>query len=164
MFFVIPMKIPAWIWAAIFVAIQLVDVTGTSGASATGIATVAHLAGLAIGAATIRFAAWRRPPHEMVPRDLPVAGGPLMRFLRRPRPPRATHRLVRGRGREPRARGRLLLISVLHNAGIPAMQRRTEFDHPGMLAGGPRAILVPARYALEAHAILDPLPDEPNAA
>ena len=66
--FVIPMKIPAWIWAAIFVAIQLADVTGTSGASATGIATVAHLAGIAIGAATIRLAAWRRPPQEMVPR------------------------------------------------------------------------------------------------
>ncbi len=68
MLFVIPMKIPAWIWAAIFVGIQLVDITGTSGGSSTGIATVAHLAGIAIGAATIRLAAWRRPPHEMVPR------------------------------------------------------------------------------------------------
>jgi hypothetical protein len=57
-----------------------------------------------------------------------------------------------------------MLIGVLHNAGIPAMQRRTEFDHPGMLAAGPREILVPARYELEAHAILDPLPDEPSAA
>jgi membrane associated rhomboid family serine protease len=68
MLFVFPMKIPAWIWAAIFVALQLVDITGTSGGSSTGIATVAHLTGLAIGAATIRLAAWRRPPHEMVPR------------------------------------------------------------------------------------------------
>lgn len=66
--FVFPMKIPAWIWAAIFVAIQLLDITGTSGANASSIATVAHLAGLAIGAATIRLAAWHRPPHEMVPR------------------------------------------------------------------------------------------------
>jgi hypothetical protein len=57
-----------------------------------------------------------------------------------------------------------MLIGVLSNAGIPAMQRRTEFDHPGMLAAGPREILVPARYELEAHAILDPLPDEPSAA
>lgn len=57
-----------------------------------------------------------------------------------------------------------MLIGVLSNAGIPAMQRRTEFDHPGMLAAGPREILVPARYELEARAILDPLPDEPSAA
>ncbi len=56
-----------------------------------------------------------------------------------------------------------MLLQVLRNAGIPAMQRRTEFDHPGMLAAGPRVILVPARYALEAHALLDPLPDEPDA-
>jgi membrane associated rhomboid family serine protease len=68
MFFVIPMKVPAWIWAAIFVLVQLVDITGTSSGGSTGVATVAHLAGLAIGAATIRVAAWRRPPHEMVPR------------------------------------------------------------------------------------------------
>jgi membrane associated rhomboid family serine protease len=68
MFFVIPMKIPAWIWGAIFILVQLVDISGTSGASATGIATVAHLAGVAIGAAAIRLAAWRRPAHEMVPR------------------------------------------------------------------------------------------------
>jgi len=65
--FVIPMKIPAWIWAAIFVLLQLIDVTSTGGGSG-GIATVSHLAGLAIGAATIRLVAWGRPPHEMVPR------------------------------------------------------------------------------------------------
>lgn len=57
-----------------------------------------------------------------------------------------------------------LLVQILRDAGIPAMQQRTSFDHPGMLAGGPRAILVPPRFALEAHAILDPLPDEPSAA
>jgi membrane associated rhomboid family serine protease len=68
MFLVVPMKIPAWIWAAIFVLVQLVDISGTSGMGSAGIATVAHLAGVAIGAASIRLAAWRRPSHEMVPR------------------------------------------------------------------------------------------------
>jgi hypothetical protein len=60
---------------------------------------------------------------------------------------------------EPEA---LMLVQILRDAGIPAMHRRTGFDNPEMLAAGPRAILVPARYALEAHAILDPLPDEPS--
>jgi hypothetical protein len=55
-----------------------------------------------------------------------------------------------------------MLINVLQNAGIPAMQRRSGFDNPGMLAGGPRQILVRAQDQLEAHAILDPLPDDPE--
>jgi hypothetical protein len=57
-----------------------------------------------------------------------------------------------------------MLIEILNGAGIPAMQRRIGYDNPGMLAGGPREILVPARNQLEAHAILDPLPDTPDAA
>lgn len=56
-----------------------------------------------------------------------------------------------------------MLISLLRDAGIPAMQRRSEFDHPGMLAGGPREILVPAQCELEARALLDPLPEEDHA-
>lgn len=86
-----------------------------------------------------------------------------MRFLRRPRPADSDDRLVQVAVaiHEPEAD---LLLQILREAGIPAMHRRTEFDYPGMLAGGPRAILVPSRYALEAHAILDPLPDEPSAA
>lgn len=56
-----------------------------------------------------------------------------------------------------------LMIAVLHEAGIPAMQRRSEFDNPGMLAAGPREILVPARHELEARAILDPRPEERTA-
>jgi hypothetical protein len=81
---------------------------------------------------------WRRTHHR-------GGTGPLVRVAVAMHEPEAT-----------------MLILVLQDAGIPAMQRRTEFDHPGMLAGGPREILVPARYALEAHAILDPLPDEPG--
>lgn len=56
------------------------------------------------------------------------------------------------------------LLGMLRDAGIPAWYRRTGgFDVPDMLAGGPREILVPAAFALEAHALLDPaegLPDE----
>jgi hypothetical protein len=53
-----------------------------------------------------------------------------------------------------------MLISVLRESGIPAMQRRSEFDNPGMLAAGPREILVPAEYELEARALLEPLPED----
>ncbi len=69
MFFVIPMKIPAWIWAAIFVAIQFVDVSGGS----AGVATMAHLAGLAVGAATIRLVAYGRPDYAHVPRSFRIS-------------------------------------------------------------------------------------------
>jgi membrane associated rhomboid family serine protease len=55
--FVLPMKIPAWVWAAIFVAIQLLDLGG----GPSGVATFAHLAGVAVGAATITVAAHGRP-------------------------------------------------------------------------------------------------------
>jgi membrane associated rhomboid family serine protease len=65
MFFVIPMKIPAWVWGAIFVLIQLAEVGSTS---TGGVATIAHLAGVAVGAAVIRVAARSRPEPEMVPR------------------------------------------------------------------------------------------------
>jgi hypothetical protein len=51
-----------------------------------------------------------------------------------------------------------LLLGMLRDAGIPAWFRRTGgVDVPDMLAGGPREILVPASFALEAHALLDPL-------
>ena len=51
-----------------------------------------------------------------------------------------------------------LLLGILRDHGIPAWFRRTGgVDVPDMLAGGPREILVPGAYALEAHALLDPL-------
>jgi len=50
-----------------------------------------------------------------------------------------------------------LLIGMLAELEIPAMVRRTTWDVPDMLAGGPRAILVPADRELEARALLDPL-------
>jgi hypothetical protein len=78
----------------------------------------------------------------------------LDRFRRRPAPDPLVRVAVAMH--EPEA---AMLIEILHSAGIPAMQRRVGFDNPGMLAGGPREILVPARDRLEAHAVLDPLPD-----
>jgi hypothetical protein len=62
---------------------------------------------------------------------------------------------------EPEAQ---LLIGLLEDAGIPAMQRRSQFDNPNMMAGGAREILVPARCELEARALLDPRPDDEQAA
>jgi len=86
--------------------------------------------------------------------------GPAVRFLRRPRrrPPPDPFVRVAVAMHEPEA---AMLIEILLDAGIPAMQRRVGFDNPGMLAGGPREILVPARNQLEAHAVLDPLPETP---
>ncbi len=79
---------------------------------------------------------------------------------RQPRPQGAPLVRVAIALHEPEAN---MLISRLHEAGIPAMQRRSEFDNPGMLAGGPREILVPAHHELEARALLDPLPEEYRA-
>jgi len=71
-FFVIPMKLPAWLWGCIFVGLQLLDVTQPQSAGAPNIATVAHLSGLAIGALTIQAVAWRRPEVPHVARHLRV--------------------------------------------------------------------------------------------
>jgi len=59
------MKIPAWVWGVIFVLLQLADVGANS---VGGVATIAHLAGVVVGAAAIRMAAWGRPAPEMLPR------------------------------------------------------------------------------------------------
>jgi hypothetical protein len=85
-----------------------------------------------------------------------------MGLFRRRKPREETAPLVRVAIalHEPEAN---MLISLLREAGIPAMQRRSEFDNPGMLAGGPREILVPAQRELEARAVLDPLPEERRA-
>lgn len=80
-------------------------------------------------------------------------------------------RLTGGRGeRPPREPGPVrvaialhqpeaeMMIAMLRDEGIPAMFRRTTFDVPDMLAAGPREILVPARFELQARAVLDPRP------
>jgi hypothetical protein len=51
-----------------------------------------------------------------------------------------------------------MLLGLLRENGIPAWFRRTAgMDVPDMLAGGAREILVPPEFALEAHAVLDPV-------
>lgn len=49
-----------------------------------------------------------------------------------------------------------MLAAMLAELEIPAMVRRTTFDVPDMLAGGPREVLVPADRAREARDLLDP--------
>ncbi len=71
-FFFIPMKVPAWLWGCIFIGLQLLDITQPQSAGSMGIATVAHLSGLIIGALTIRAVAWRRPEVPHVARHLHV--------------------------------------------------------------------------------------------
>lgn len=50
-----------------------------------------------------------------------------------------------------------MLASWLAQLEIPALIRRTTFDVPDMMAGGPRELLVPSDRALEARALLDPV-------
>lgn len=70
LFFVIPMKIPAWIWAVVFVLVQFLGFSGGS----PGVATMAHLAGLAAGATTITLVAHGRAVIPPVPRRFRFAG------------------------------------------------------------------------------------------
>lgn len=53
-----------------------------------------------------------------------------------------------------------MLAQLLDEIGIPVLIRRTTFDVPDMLAAGPRELLVPQDRALEARALLDPLPHD----
>ena len=50
-----------------------------------------------------------------------------------------------------------MLAGLLAQLDIPVLVRRSGFDVPDMLAGGPRELLVPADRALEARALLDPM-------
>ena len=80
-------------------------------------------------------------------------------FRRRQRtPPPARPRLVRVAVamHQPEAE---MLASLLDQLGIPVLIRRTTYDVPDMLAAGPRELLVPEDRALEARALIDPLPD-----
>ncbi|MFT4034585.1 MAG: hypothetical protein QM679_03305 [Patulibacter sp.] len=53
-----------------------------------------------------------------------------------------------------------LLLSLLHDARIPARTRRSAgFDVPDMLAAGPRDILVPEHLEAEARAVIEPIID-----
>ena len=47
-----------------------------------------------------------------------------------------------------------MLAGLLRAYGIPTMIRRSTFDVPDMLAGGPRELLVPADREAEAREVL----------
>lgn len=54
-----------------------------------------------------------------------------------------------------------LLLSMLHDAGIPARAIRTGgFHSPEMLASGPRDILVPEHFELDARSVVQPIADD----
>ena len=48
-----------------------------------------------------------------------------------------------------------MLQGILNDLGIPVMIRRATIDVPEMLAGGPRAVLVPAGHEAEARQALE---------
>lgn len=54
-----------------------------------------------------------------------------------------------------------LILSLLHDAQIPARTQRTGgFDVPDMLAAGPRDILVPEHFELDARSVIQPVLDD----
>lgn len=66
--FFLPFKLPAWIWLAIYLAIQLVYLGGSATAGGGGVAYMAHIGGFAAGALLIRpFLAGRREPPSPSP-------------------------------------------------------------------------------------------------
>ena len=67
----------------------------------------------------------------------------------RPEPPRWARAAIAMH--QPEAE---MLAGLLCDHGIPVMVRRTTFDVPDMLAGGPRELLVPHDREREAREIL----------
>ncbi len=67
----------------------------------------------------------------------------------RPEPPRWTRAAIALH--QPEAE---MLAGLLADHGIPVMVRRTTFDVPDMLAGGPRELLVPRDREREARELL----------
>ena len=67
----------------------------------------------------------------------------------KPEPPRWTRAAIAMH--QPEAE---MLAGLLGDHGIPVMIRRTTFDVPDMLAGGPRELLVPADREREARELL----------
>ncbi len=57
-----------------------------------------------------------------------------------------------------------LMLSLLRDAEIPAMARRTAgFDVPDMLAAGPRDIVVPEHFEADAREVLQTLGEAPGS-
>ena len=58
-----------------------------------------------------------------------------------------------------------MLVDILRQSQIPSYARRHgSADVPEMMAAGPHVVMVPAGLALEAHALIDPVPDEDGSA
>ncbi len=67
-FFFLPFRLPAWIWLAIYFALQFVYLGESSTADGSGVAYMAHIGGFVAGAALIRpFLAGRREPPPPSP-------------------------------------------------------------------------------------------------
>ena len=67
-FFFLPFRLPAWIWLAIYFALQFVYLGGASTAGGDGVAYMAHIGGFVAGAALILpFLAGRREPPPPSP-------------------------------------------------------------------------------------------------
>jgi hypothetical protein len=52
-----------------------------------------------------------------------------------------------------------MLVNILRQSDVPAYARRHgSGDVPEMMSAGPHVVMVPASRALEAHALVDPIP------
>jgi len=73
--FVIPLKVPAWLWIGIYFALQFLYLGGSATSAGGGVAYMAHIAGFVAGFVLVRpFATGRDdpPPRRLAP---PVAPG-----------------------------------------------------------------------------------------
>lgn len=71
-FFFLPFRLPAWIWLAVYLVLQVAYLGGSATAGGDGVAYMAHIGGFAAGALLIRpFLAGRREP--------PPPGAPVVR-------------------------------------------------------------------------------------
>ena len=67
-FFFLPFRLPAWLWLAIYFALQFVYLGNSATAEGGGVAYLAHIGGFVAGAALIKvFLVGRPPPPPPVP-------------------------------------------------------------------------------------------------
>ena len=67
-FFFLPFRIPAWLWLAIFFALQFLYLGDSATAGGGGVAYLAHIGGFVAGAALIKpFLLGRQEPRPPAP-------------------------------------------------------------------------------------------------
>ena len=81
-------------------------------------------------------------------------------FSRPPSPPPVRWVRVATALHQPEAE---MLEGMLRDADIPVMIRRATIDVPEMLAGGPRAVMVPEEHAADARQLLEGPADDDDA-